>query len=222
MGFFFHVFLILLPWSIRRRLLNKFLGYEIHPKAKIGFSYIYPKKLIMEEGATIGHLNVAVHIEKVVIKKNSTIARGNWITGFPTDTDSRHFSHDRQRKSELIIGMESAITKKHHIDCTNSIVIGNYVTIAGYDSQFLTHSIDIYRGRQDSHAIIIGDYSFVSTGVRILGGSILPAYSVLGAGAVLNKAYKEEYKLYAGVPAKPIKELPNNAEYFNRANGYIY
>ena len=217
-----NLFILFLPWGIRRRLLNKFWGYEIHPKARIGFSYIYPKKLIMEERAAIGHFNVAVHLDKVVIKKNSTIDRSNWITGFPTDTDSKHFSHDKQRKSELIIGVESAITKKHHIDCTNSVIIGNYVTIAGYDSQLLTHSIDIYKGRQDSHSVIIGDYCFVSTGVRILGGSILPAYSVLGAGAVLNKAYNEKYKLYAGVPAKPVKDLPDKAEYFNRADGYIY
>lgn len=222
MRFFFSVFIILLPWGIRRRMLNKFWGYEIHPKARIGFSYIYPKKLVMEEGSVIGHFNVAVHLDKIVIKKNSSIARGNWITGFPTDTDSKHFSHDKQRKSELIMGMESAITKKHHIDCTNSIIIGDYVTIAGYDSQFLTHSIDIYNGRQDSHPIIIGDYCFVSTGVKILGGGILPAYSVLGAGAILNKAYKEEYKLYAGVPAKPIKSLPHTAKYFNRNKGFVY
>lgn len=116
-----------------------------------------------------------------------------------------HFAHDKSRKSELIIGKESAITKKHHIDCTNTIHIGDYVTIAGYNSQLLTHSIDIYNGRQDSHPITIGDYCFVSTDVNILGGSILPSHCALATGAVLTKAYNEEWKLYGGVPAKPIK-----------------
>lgn len=222
MRFFFSIFIILLPWSLRRRLLNMFWGYEIHPKARIGFSYIYPKKLIMEEGATIGHLNIAIHLDKIVIKKNSIIARSNWITGFPTDTDSRHFSHDKQRKSELIIGDESAITKHHHIDCTNAIHIGKYVTIAGYYSQLLTHSINVYEGCQDSHTIIIGDYCFVSTGVKILGGSVLPPYSVLGAGAVLNKCYTDGHILYVGVPAKPIKKIPNEAGYFTRETGFVW
>lgn len=176
----------------------------------------------MEEGAAIDHFNVAIHLDKIVIGKNSNIGRNNWITGFPTDTDSKHFSHDKQRKSELIIGVESAITKRHHVDCTNSVIIGNYVTIAGYDSQFLTHSIDVYQSRQDSHPIEIGDYCFVSTGVKILGGAVLPSFSILGAGAVLNKAYVDTWTLYAGMPAVPKKAIPQTAKYFLRKEGFVY
>ena len=156
------------------------------------------------------------------MKKNSCISQRNWITGFPINTNSKHFSHDPNRKSELIIGQDSAITKCHHIDFTNSIIIGKFTTIAGYSSQFLTHSIDINEGRQDSKPITIGDYCFVSTRVIILGGSKLPSYSVLGAGAVLNKSFDQEWNLYAGIPAKATKELSKNAKYFNRKEGFIY
>lgn len=178
--------------------------------------------LIMEKGAYIGHLNVAIHLDYLELGQNSTIGRSNWITGFPSKTKSMHFAHDKSRKSELIIGKESAITKKHHIDCTNTIHIGDYVTIAGYNSQLLTHSIDIYNGRQDSHPITIGDYCFVSTDVNILGGSILPSHCALATGAVLTKAYNEEWKLYGGVPAKPIKNIPKDALYFIRKKGFVY
>lgn len=154
--------------------------------------------------------------------KNATIARSNWITGFSTGTTSKHFAHQKNRKSELILGDESAITKKHHLDCTNSIIIGKYTTIAGYNSQFLTHSIDIYEGRQDSHPIEIGDYCFVSTRVITLGGSKLPNNSLLAAGAVLNKKFEDEYQLYAGIPAVPRKELPHDAKYFNREVGFVF
>lgn len=176
----------------------------------------------MEEGTHIGHFNIGIHLNKIVLKKNSNISRNNWITGYPIGKGSKHFSHDTERVCELILGQESAITKNHHLDCTNYIHIGDFVTIAGYSSQFLTHSIDIYQSRQDSHPIIIGDYSFISTGVKILGGSSLPAYSVLGAGAVLNKSYTEEWKIYGGVPAKPIKDIPKSAKYFSRSKGFIY
>lgn len=132
------------------------------------------------------------------------------------------FFPSKKRKSELILGNESAITKKHHLDCTNSIKIGEYTTIAGYNSQFLTHSIDIYEGRQNSKPISIGDYCFISTSVVILGGASLPSYSVLAAGGVLNKPYNENYTLYAGVPARSIKEIPHEAKYFNRKTGFIY
>lgn len=213
---------VLLPWCIKRRVLNTFYYYEISPTAKIGFSYIFPKHLIMEEKATIGHFNVAIHLNVLHMGRKSSIARNNWITGFPTGTSSKHFSHQTDRKSELIIGKESAITKNHHIDCTNRIVIGNYVTVAGYRSQLLTHSIDVFEGRQNSKPIVIGDYSFVSTGVILLGGCKLPAYSVLAAGSVLNKSYYDEYVLYGGIPAKPIKNLPRDAVYFTRQEGFVF
>ena len=214
--------LLLFPWSLRRKILIKKFGYKIHPTAHIGLSYIYPKYLEMAAGASIEHFNVAIHLDKIVIGENSSIGRSNWITGFPIGTNSKFFSHDKERKSELIIGRESAITKNHHIDCTNYIHIGDYVTIAGYNSQFLTHSIDIYESRQDSHPIEIGDYCFVSTSVRVLGGAVLPSFSVLGAGAVLNKAYNKERMLYAGVPAVPKKVIPQDAKYFFRKEGFVY
>src|SRR5690606_24816857 len=130
--------------------------------------------------------------------------------------EQRHFQHQEDRRSTLILGKSSAITKNHHIDCTHTIIIGKFTTVAGYQSQFLTHSIDIYKGRQHSKAIQIGDYCFISTGVKVLGGATIPDFSVLGAGAVVNKKFEDPYCLYAGVPAEKIKELPRDAKYFNR------
>ena len=222
LGLILKIILIFFPYKIKRLILIKCYGYELSTKSYIGISFIYPRKLKMDEGAKIGHFNVAIHLDKIVIGKNSSIGRSNWITGFPIGTKSPFFKHDKERKSELIIGKESAITKKHHIDCTNYIHIGDYVTIAGYDSQLLTHSIDVYKSRQDSHPIEIGDYCFVSTRVIILGGALLPAYSVLAAGSVLNKAYHDEWTLYAGVPARSRKTLPMDAKYFKRIGGIVY
>jgi len=223
---FFNIFwkgiIILIPWKIRRFLLIKFWKYDIHPTARIGLSYIYPRHLVMKAGSAIGHLNVAIHLDKIEMGENVSIGRSNWITGFPTKTNSKHFTHQTDRKSELIIGNESAITKHHHIDCTNHITIGSFATVAGYNSQLLTHSIDVYENCQSSQPIEIGDYCFISTHVVILGGSFLPAKSVLGAGAVLNNKYEKEWKLYAGVPAKPIKDIPQDAKYFHRTEGFVW
>ncbi len=215
------IIIILFPWRIRRWCLIKFWKYEIHPSAKIGFSYIYPRKLIMKSNSSIGHLNVAIHLDLVKLDCSATISRSNWITGFPNGTNSRHFEHQKDRKAQLIIGFHSAITKNHHFDCTNSIEIGNFVTIAGYQSQFLTHSIDVYDNRQDSKAIKIGDYTFLGTNTIVLGGSKLPSYSVLGAKSLLNKAFEEEWKLYAGVPAKAMSDISKEAKYFSRIIGFV-
>lgn len=214
--------IMLMPWRLKRHILNKYLLYDLAPSARIGLSFVFPKFLSMGEGARIDSFVTAIHLDKMVMGENSSIGRQCWITGFPTGTDSQHFAHDTSRKSELILGKESAITKEHHIDCTNSIHIGEFTTVAGYRSQLLTHSIDLEENRQDSHPIEIGDYCFVSTGVKILGGSRLPSHSVLAAGAVLNRSFDEEWRLYGGVPAKEIKEISKDAKYFTRESGFVY
>jgi carbonic anhydrase/acetyltransferase-like protein (isoleucine patch superfamily) len=69
---------------------------------------------------------------------------------------------------------------------------------------------------------VIGEYTFVGTNVAILGGAVLPSYSVLGAKSLLNKPFEEEWKLYAGVPAKAVSDIDKDAKYFNRVDGFVY
>ncbi|MFL5787405.1 MAG: acyltransferase, partial [Flavisolibacter sp.] len=155
------------------------------------------------------------------MEEKARIGRSNWITGFPTGTISNHFKHQSLRKPQLLLKESAAITKNHHIDCTDQIEIGRFATIAGYNSQLLTHSIDVTENRQDCAPIYIGDYTFVGTNVVILGGSYLPSNSVLGAKSLLNKSYSDEWKLYGGVPAKPLTDIPHTAKYFSRKNGFV-
>lgn len=215
------VLTFLFPWFLRRRALNSWFGFEINKKAYIGWAWVFPKKLIMHAGCHIDHFTVAIHLDKIEMGVRASIGRGNWITGFPTNTDSSHFKHQVDRRAELIVGENSAITKNHHIDCTDLIQIGCYTTIAGYNSQLLTHSIDVTKNRQDSAPIYIGDYTFIGTNVVVLGGAVLPHYSVLGAKSLLNKAYSDEWVLYGGVPAKALHKISPEAKYFTRTKGYV-
>lgn len=215
-------FIVIQPWFIKRFLLQKLLGYKIHPTAYIGFSWIFPDHLIMEKNSVIGHFNIAIHLNKIHLQNHAKIGRGNWITGFSINKNSKHFIHQPNRTPELIVGEHSAITKNHHFDCTHQIKIGKFTTIAGYQSQLLTHSINIEENRQDSKPILIGDYCFVSTNVVIIGGAYLPSFSVLGAKSLLNKELKETHFLYGGVPAKSITALNPNSKYFTRTEGFVY
>ena len=209
------MFVICLPWKMRRVLLNKLLGYDIHPKARIGFSYIYPKHLIMEEGATIGHLNVAIHLELIHMEKDCTICQRNWITGFPLD-DKTKFQRFPNRRPYLIMKKDSAITKQHLIDCTDIVTIGELTSVAGYGTQILSHSTSLEYNDGGCAPIKIGHHCFVGTRSIILPGSVLPNHSVLGAGAVLNKHFKDEYSLYGGVPAKFIKMEDRTKAFLSR------
>ena len=176
----------------------------------------------MAAGSSIGHFTVAIHLETIQLKEQASIGRSNWITGFPSNSNSPHFKHQTSRTSKLILGEFSAVTKNHHLDCTNTIEIGRFATVAGYQSQFMTHSIDVFENRQDSAPITIGAYAFVGTNSVVLGGAILPAYCVLGAKSLLNKRHTQEWRLYGGVPAKELSVIPKTAKYFSRANGFVF
>ena len=210
-----NLLIVFLPWTIRRYVLNKFYHYKIHPTARIGLSYIYPKQLIMGEGARIGHLNVAIHLELIQMDKNCSISQKNWITGFPLSNKS-NFQDFPDRKPYLIMKEDSSITKQHHIDCTDMVIVGEFTTIAGYGTQILSHSFSLEKNSQACAPIQIGHHCWVSTRSVVLPGSVLPSQSVLGAGAVLQKKYTESFVLYGGVPAKYIKKMDETYEFFHR------
>ena len=224
---------LLLPWKIRRAFLEQQFGFQIHPTARIGIAWILPSRLIMEENTAIGHLTVAKNLDLVHLKAHATIGRGNWITGFPlgqrqsgrrlagASSDSRHFSTETDRRPELVMSEHSAITNRHLLDCTNAITIGAFTTVAGFQSQFISHTINIKENRQTSRPISIGDYCFVGSNNVLLGGAALPNYCVLGAKSLLNKAYTQTHRLYGGVPARELSVLSPDCGYFNRRQGFV-
>ena len=210
-----------LPWPLKRLLLQRLFGYQLDPSARIGLAWVYPRRLRMAAGSRIDALTVAINLDLLELGEMASIGRGNWITGFPSGTDSLHFAHQPDRCGELLLGDHAAITKNHHIDCTNRVTIGPFTTIAGYHSQQLSHSIDLQHNRQHSEPISIGAYCFVGSNCVILGGSVLPDQCVLGALSLLNKPLSETRCLYGGQPARRLKPIDPNAAYFSRSNGFV-
>ena len=210
-----------LPWTIRRSLLERHFGYSIHPTSHIGFGWIWPQRLVLEEHARIGNLNVCKNIDLLHVGAHAVIGQLNWITGFPSGP-SRHFGHQPDRRPEMIVERHAGISSRHFIDCTSRVRIGAYATLAGFRSQLLTHSIDLAAGRQSSEPIEIGEYCFVGTEAVVLGGASLPHHSVLGAKSLLNKKLEIPFQLYGGVPAKPLKTLSPEMEYFRRTEGFVW
>ena len=214
-------FSILLPWPARRSILEKQFGYSIHPTSRIGLAWICPRRLVMEENSRIGHFTLCKNIDLLHLGAHAIIGQLNWITGFPSG-NSRHFAHQTDRHPELILEAHAGISSRHLLDCTARVRIGAFATVAGFRSQLVTHSIDLPAGRQSSEPIEIGEYSFVGTEAVVLGGSSLPHHSVLAAKSLLNKKWDEPFRLYGGVPAKPLKELPQEMEYFRRKEGFVW
>lgn len=212
--------LLLLPWRIRRPLLQALFGWTIAPGAKIGLSVIAVKHVKLAPDAQIGHLNIIKGLSSLDLGNSSLIGNLNWITANPA-AGLRHFVEDTNRYPSLIVGDHAAITHRHLVDCTDRVEIGEFSTFGGWRSQILTHSIDVGLGRQSATPVSIGRYCFVGTSVVILKGSLLPDYSVLGAGSVLTKPMTKPYTLYSGVPAVPVSELDKDSRYFTRNTGFV-
>lgn len=220
----FQLLILPLPWILRRRLLCWRYGYKIDPTARIGRSIILAEALVMKANSRIGNFTFCKRIDKLELNERGSIGAFNFITGFTTLCDSsfKHFAHVADRHCELIVGRHSAITSRHFFDCNGGIYIGDFATVAGIRSQFLTHSIDIYKCRQDAMPIRVGDYCFVGTSVLMLPGSELPAYSILAGGSVVTKALSDSNVVYAGIPAKMVKELnQSDVAYFKREVGFV-
>lgn len=211
---------LFLPWSLKRILLSTVANYSIAKDARIGFSWVCVSELVLESGARIGNFNIIQKLDRLHLGAESSIGQGNYVTCF-RDESSNSYKHLPLRDRSLYVGTSSAITMWHLIDCNESVRIGSFSTIAGYSSQLLTHSIDLHQNRQHAEKIEIGDYCFVGTRCIVMGGSRVPSYCVLGAGALLNKAFDKQYRLYAGLPAVEVKEYPKSFPYFNRTQGSV-
>ena len=221
MRFIAAILFMFLPLRLRLYCYRHVFGYKLHKTSRIGFSLLMSRNLKMTNNSSIGHLNVIKGLTEVSLGECASIGNLNWISGFPHNDQTDHFADQTCRSPKLIIGDHSAITNRHLIDCTDAVIIGCYSTFAGFRSQILTHSISITEARQRSGPVIIGDYTFVGTASIILPNSRLPNFSVLGAGSILNKKYSEEYYLYTGIPARPVKKLDRNAAYFCRKTGFV-
>ncbi len=212
---------LLLPWRLRRLVLVHVLGYEIHRTARVGCSLICPARLRMGPGSKIGHLTLCkTGVELLELGEGAQIGNLNWITGIPLK-ETAHLQDRKDRHPELVVHDQAALTNRHYVDCTATVSIGRFSTFAGCRSIVLTHSIDLISCKQGATPVSIGEYCFVGAATVFLPGAALPDYSVLGANSLLNKHYSEPYYLYAGSPARPVKQLNQDMKYFTRAKGYV-
>jgi acetyltransferase-like isoleucine patch superfamily enzyme len=92
-----------------------------------------------------------------------------------------------------------------NIDIGDEVIIGPNCVLTSTTHTF--HKTSYRFGKYTESSIAIKAGSWIGANCSILGGSILPERSVLGAGAVLQRKFEKPNFLYAGVPAAPVKEL---------------
>lgn len=219
---FFILFIIsMLPFFIKRILYVKIWGAEIHPAARIGFlAFIDAKKIVIGQKSQVRSFSVIRNVELFQMGINSNFSSFNYVTAIPKGS-KKHFVNEGNRFPALIIGDHSGIGKSNFFDCCNTIKIGSYSAVAGIRTAMFTHGINIKDCIQETAPINIGNYARIGTCSVVLKGSQLPSYSTLGANSTLQKFYEQEYTLYSGVPAIPVKHFDPESKYFKRTKGFV-
>ncbi|MFT4049439.1 MAG: hypothetical protein QM648_06310 [Solirubrobacterales bacterium] len=211
---------IVLSGEQREKVLRRLFGHEVHPTARIGLCLIAVDHMKLGRDAGIGHFTLIKGLRVLDMADETDIGRFNWITGMPL-SNTEFYQSVEDRDPSLEIGFGSVIIHRHIIDCTNKVTIGELSGIAGYRCTLLTHGVDIRENRQSAGPIVIGDRSIISSNCVVIGGTTFPDRSVLAAGSMV-RGRNEEPGLYAGVPAKRVGDLPEDAKFFTRTTKMIY
>jgi acetyltransferase-like isoleucine patch superfamily enzyme len=209
---------MLAPSAVRLGIYRRLFGYRIAPTAVVGRSFIVVDELEMAAGAVIGALNLLRGCRRVQLAENAYIGALNWVNGVQREGAYAGLVRD----PSLYMGRESNITSLHMLDCSDAIEIGEFCTLAGCFTQVLTHSVDLADARQHTAPVRTGPYSFIGNRCTILAGSVIAERVVVGVGSVVHRSLPEKRMLYAGNPAKPIKELPEDTGWFTRTSGWIH
>lgn len=138
-------------------------------------------------------------VMKIKIGKGTSIHLGNFIF-----------------EGNLIIGSNSCINRKCHLDCRGQIMIGDNVSISP-ECVLITGSHDVNSIGFDYiiGTIVINDYVWLGTRSLILPNVVVGKGAVVCAGAVVTKNVRP-YSIVAGVPAKEIGVRSENLDYNNK------
>ena len=199
-------------------------GHKVGPACRIGFSLLWVDKLLLQGNIRIGHGNL-ISCRRLCIGRNGYIGRMNMVHGplsiLLRDTGSIGNSNKIVRgprhivapgPAMLLIGRLGKITANHRLDCTRSVRIGDYSTLAGTGSQIWTHGYvhdetGAGRYRVDGSVrigdnVYIGSACIVTTGVRIAKGVIV------GAGATVSSSLTDP-GMYVSTGLRRLNRPPN-------------
>jgi len=199
----------LLPSIIAVPLL-RLLGHPIGKGAKIGFSLLLVNRLYMESGSSIGHLNL-IRCRRVLLRRSARIRHLNlvegpislWLAERALLGNRNHVKRARPPVTYgpalLRFGKVSGITASHIVDCTCSVIFGDYTTLAGQGSQIWTHGYyhhaeGIDRFRVDGKVVLgnnvyIGSASVLTAGVRIVDHVIVGSHSSISKSLTRSGMY---------------------------------
>lgn len=235
------IVLFLFPTKFARLILFFLKNVHISKSSHVGFSLLLVDELILEEGASIGSLNL-IKCSSLKLKKNAFIRHLNIIKGLfdiiieekgeinrnNTIVNSLDIEELRKvySKSVLDIGYNAIIGVNHFMDLTGSVSLGANSIIAGRSSELWTHGY--YHAKKGSKRwmirgnIQIGDNCYIGSHVIINYGCTICSGATVGAGAIVSKDIDEA----GAYVAQPLRHLGFEAtqaiQRYQALDGYHY
>jgi len=205
----------ILPGPLKRCIYRWIFGYRIGRDVRIGFALLDCLHLSIGDHSSISHgvlflrcgdARIGAHVnigpcnifrggESIELGDYCQLLRLNAINAIP-DNDCVNAP-----QSIFRLGYGSVITAEHRIDFTDRVTIGRCTTIAGRNSSVWTHN------RRVGSSVLIGDFCYVGSEVRIAPGVHIGDCCIAGLGAVVTRGSVESNWLIGGVPARPIRQL---------------
>ena len=139
-----------------------------------------------------------------------------------------HFTSIVTYPNRIYVGIDTnpGFSNSCNIHGVNGIYIDDYTQIAsGVGIQSGNHSVYDNRQQIEAKPVRIGKYCWLGQNAIVLPEVELGDFTIVGAGAVVTKSFKEGYCVIGGVPAKKIRDLnPEECERFSNDalyNGYL-
>lgn len=110
--------------------------------------------------------------------------------------------------SDIMFGTNSKLSCYNRVDVFNTCRIAHEVQIMDCDFHYLRDRIS-GQIKPISSPIRIGSCCWIGNRTSVMGGTILPDFTIVGSNSLINRDYSkiiESYSLIVGSPAKLIRE----------------
>lgn len=218
--------ILCLPSALCRPLL-RLLGHRISGQARMGVSLVLADRLVLQGTARIGHFNL-LRLRRLVMRRGAYVGRRNIIHGPISVSLAERAAIGNNNKITrgplgfvssgpacLRLGELAKITADHRVDCTSSLSMGNFTTIAGTASQVWTHGYvhDLSgpgRYRIDS-PVRMGKNVYIGSACVITAGVIISDEVIVGAGTTVARSLLEP-GLYVSAGLRKLERPPSPDE----------
>jgi acetyltransferase-like isoleucine patch superfamily enzyme len=204
-----------LPSFAKRPAYRLCFGYRVGRGVRIGLSIVDAAECEIDEGASVGHLNLIVGVKKLSVGDHARIGHLNVVRGGDEVRLGRYSEIIRlneinsipepdivnEADPRFLLGPGSVVTTGHKIDFTDRVEIGRRSILGGRNSSLWTHN------RQRTRPVRVGDYAYIGSEIRVAPGGVIPSRCIVGIGSVVTGRIEGENHLIAGVPARAVKPL---------------